>query len=516
MGSEAYERKVRCGGRRLNGDTGRPLASRADNAERALIGALLNGSKKKSAIFEALGNGDCLRSQRLRSIYSVCKQMQLEGREPDGASVADWFENRGRLGEIGGLSFLAELEENSAIDALVGQHCDEVQKAYRGRQAQEALLAASQKLAAGEDSDRIAAMLSDRLSELSKSDQTHVLKVLPISELLSEEVPDVKWMVDGIIPSNGFCMIAGDSGVGKTWLLLDLALSVASGRPWLGTLPTTKGPVLFIDEESGVALLKNRLLKLGQKEDLRDLPICFSTLEGLKVDTEQGRAKLRGTIKKYGAKLVVIDSFVRIHGGDENSVVDISKVTEALSRIAREEDCAIVVAHHARKKGPSLNEPGDRLRGTSEIKAALDVHLFVSREKGGAIKIRHDKARFGKTVDPVLVRLNENGHGQLRLEAVKEAVAKVEEGKRAIMERVTGAELHVLKSELVRVCKEKNISARTAGTALARLEEEGRIRATKVVEHDERGRAKTLRAYIAKASSSNDSRPHGADFERGD
>ena len=499
----------------MSGDTEKPLASRADHAEWALIGALLDRSQKKPAVFEALGDGDCLRSSRLRLVYSTCKQMYLEGREPDGLAVADWFENKGSLGEIGGLSFLAHLETNSAIDVLVEPYCDQVQRAYRGRQAQEAAMAAIRKFEVGDDPDRVIEGHLQELSALAAERQPRTLKALPISELLSEKVPDVKWIVEEIIPSNGFGMIAGDSGVGKTWLLLDLALSVASGRPWLGTLPTTKGPVLFIDEESGVALLKNRLLKLGQKEDLRDLPICFSTLEGLKVDTEQGRAKLRGTIKKYGAKLVVIDSFVRIHGGDENSVVDISKVTEALSRIAREEDCAIVVAHHARKKGPSLNEPGDRLRGTSEIKAALDVHLFVSREKGGAIKIRHDKARFGKTVDPVLVRLNENGHGQLRLEAVKEAVAKVEEGKRAIMERVTGAELHVLKSELVRVCKEKNISARTAGTALARLEEEGRIQATKVVERDERGRAKTLRAYIAKASSSNDSRPHGADFERG-
>jgi predicted ATP-dependent serine protease len=258
------------------------------------------------------------------------------------------------------------------------------------------------------------------------------------------------------------------------------------------------------------------LLKLGQKEDLRDLPICFSTLEGLKVDTEQDRAKLRGTIKKYGAKLVVIDSFVRIHGGDENSVVDISKVTEALSRIAREEDCAIVVAHHTRKKGLALNEPGDRLRGTSEIKAALDVHLFVSREKGGAIKIRHDKARFGKTVEPLLVKLSEKEGGQLRLEAVREAVAKVEKAERAIIDQVTGVKQSVVRPVLQKtVCKEKEFSPRTFGNALGQLMKAGRLEESYVTERGDNGRVKTFKAYIAKASSGNDGRPHGADFERG-
>jgi len=65
----------------------------------------------------------------------------------------------------------------------------------------------------------------------------------------------VKWPIEGIIPSNGFGMTAGGSGVGKTWLLLDLAISVAKGALWLGTFATTQGPVLYVDEESGIALL---------------------------------------------------------------------------------------------------------------------------------------------------------------------------------------------------------------------------------------------------------------------
>jgi replicative DNA helicase len=500
----------------LSNHTENTLASRADNAERALIGALLCCSPKSDVIMASFGEGQCLLSPQLKRIYLACRTIRVEGRQSDLASVLDLLQNRGCIGEAGGESFLASLMDVFVTEALVEQHCDEVQKAFRGRQAQEALLAASQKLAAGEDSDRVAAELSDRLSKLSKADQTQMLKVLPISELLSEEVPGVKWIVEGIIPSNGFCMIAGDSGVGKTWLLLDLGTSVAKGVSWLGAFPTIEGPVLYVDEESGITLLKDRLNKLGRQEDLRDLPIYFSTLEGLKVDTQQGRAKLRGTIKKYGAKLVVIDSFVRIHGGDENSVVDISKVTEALSRIAREEDCAIVVAHHARKKGLTLNEPGDRLRGTSEIKAALDVHLFVSREKGGAIKIRHDKARFGKTVEPLLVNLKENGEGRIQLTCEKESVAKVEAAKKGIEEHLKEAQENVLRRDLEpAVCKEKDISKRIFAEGLKQLKEEGKLEESTQSEPTDKGGTRTLKAYRWSGRSCNDRGPHGADFERG-
>jgi len=500
----------------LNGDTGNPLASRADNAERALIGALLGDSKEKRMIFASLGMGECLSSHRLRVIYTTCLTILSEGREPDLVCLLDWLQDHGHLDEAGGAAFLASLVRDLASDAMIELYCRDVLRAYGRRQAQEALVEAEKKLVSGEHVSDVWTGLSQKISQFQQEEQPNGLKVLSASELISEEVPEVKWCVDGLIPSNGFGMIAGESGCGKTWLLLSLSIAVASGTPWLDSFATTEGNVLFIDEESGISLLKHRLLKLGEPEEMSSLPIYFATFEQLKMDTAQGKALLEATIKKTGARLVVIDSFVRIHDSDENSAGEMSRVTEALSRIARDLNCAIVIAHHARKKGLTLNEPGDRIRGTSEIKAALDVHLFVSREKGGAIKIRHDKARFGKTVDSLLVKLAEKEDGQLRFEAVKEAVAKVEEAKRTIMDQVAGVKQPVVRPVLQKtVCKEKEFSPRTFGNALGQLMKAGRLEESYVTERGEKGRVKTFKAYIAKAGSGNDGRPHGADFGRG-
>jgi predicted ATP-dependent serine protease len=500
----------------LSSHTENPLACRADHAERALVGALLGDSEKKRMIFATLNMGECLSSHRLRVTYTTCLAIHSQGREPDLVCVLDWLQDHGHLDEAGGAAFLASLVGEFVSDLMIEQYCRDVQRAHRRRQMQEALVEAEKKLASGEHARDVWNGLSQKMSHFQQEEQPGGLRVLSASELISEEVPDVKWCLDCLIPSNGFGMIAGESGCGKTWLLLSLSMAVASGAPWLDTFATTKGNVLFIDEESGISLLKDRLLKLGSPEEVGKLPIYFATFEQLKMDTAQGETLLEATIKKTGARLVVIDSFVRIHDAEENSAAEMSCVTEALSRTAREQDCAIVVAHHARKKGLTLNEPGDRLRGTSEIKAALDVHLFVSREKGGAIKIRHDKARFGKTVEPLLVKLSEKGHGQLRLEAVREAVAKVEEAKRAIMDQVTGVKQPVVRRDLEKtVCKDKGVSPRTFGNALGQLMKAGRLEEGRVTERGDNGRAKTFKAYIAKASSSNGGRPHGADFERG-
>ena len=501
----------------MSSHDGNPLASRADHAERALIGALLGDSKEKRTVFAALGMGECLSSHRLRVIYTTCLTILSEGREPDLVCLLDWLQDHGHLDEAGGATFLASLVRDLASDAMIELYCRDVLRAYGRRQAQEALVEAEKKLASGEHVCDVWTGLSQKISQLQQEEQSGGLKVLSASELLSEEVPEVKWCVDGLIPSNGFGMIAGESGCGKTWLLLSLSIAVASGTPWLGTFTTTKGNVLFIDEESGISLLKHRLLKLGEPEEMRSLPIYFATFEQLKMDTAQGKALLEATIKKTGARLVVIDSFVRIHDSDENSAGEMSRVTEALSRIARDLNCAIVVAHHARKPSSQASkEPGHMVRGTTEIKAAVDVHLFVTRDKNGAIRIEHEKARYGKTVEPVLVELEEDSEGRIRLSCVKEAVAKLEQAKAAIVEALTGAEQPILRRDLEAiVCREKEISQRTFAEGLGELRNDGKLEESFRTEHTAKGGTRSLKAFLLKRGSCNDSRPHGADFRRG-
>jgi KaiC/GvpD/RAD55 family RecA-like ATPase len=471
------------------------LPPSADHGEHFLIGALLCCSSKSDLILASIEEGECLRSARLRLIYRACRTIMAEGRQPDPASVLDWLQNHGRDGEAGGGPFLASLVEIYSTEALVEQHCAEVQRACRGRRTDEALLVGRQRLAAGENPDLVTAELSDMLSNLPGDRESNALNVRSAWELLNEGVPPVKWVVERVIPSGGLGMITGEGGVGKTWLILELALSVASGTPWLGTFPTTKGHVLYVDEESDTALLQDRLLKLRDLQQFPELPISFSTLEGLRVDTDKSIGKLRETIRKTGAKLVVIDCFVRIHELDENDSGQMSRVLKALSVMARKYDCAIVVVHHARKPGPGSNEPSHRVRGASAIRDAVDANLLVSRDKTGATRIEHEKARFGPAVEPLLVRLVKEGERQLRLAAVKEAVAKLEEARRFIAEQVKAATQPVLGRDLRKAASKKGIRSRTLAQGLSELIRDGKLEVSTQTERTEKGGTRVLKAY---------------------
>ena len=82
--------------------------------------------------------------------------------------------------------------------------------------------------------------------------------------------------VDGLIPPGATVILAGDAGVGKTWLTLDLALAVASGTKWLDSIQCKQGTVLIVDEENSEPFLRKRLHSLINGKLLGGgLPIHF-------------------------------------------------------------------------------------------------------------------------------------------------------------------------------------------------------------------------------------------------
>ena len=82
-------------------------------------------------------------------------------------------------------------------------------------------------------------------------------------DLLRADLPTPRWLVEPFAQAGTGVILGGPPNVGKTWLLLTLLLSVATGRPWLGRFATTPGRVLFLDEESTEPHTQDRLRMLA-------------------------------------------------------------------------------------------------------------------------------------------------------------------------------------------------------------------------------------------------------------
>lgn len=209
------------------------------------------------------------------------------------------------------------------------------------------------------------------------------------------------------------------AGSYKTYILLETALSVVQGRPLFGQFDTAKTGVLMIDMENGEALLQQRLRELGTPDE--DLPIYFASRREFIVNEENTRLAILNC-KAYKVGLLMIDSLVRVHQGDENASGDMAKVFEMLRQVA-DEGIAVLITHHNRKPGSNISGGRHEMRGSSDILAAVDCHISL-RRKDEQITVEQTKLRTAKEL-PSFKGAVEGGEESVRFKYVGSLVPKI-------------------------------------------------------------------------------------------
>lgn len=215
-------------------------------------------------------------------------------------------------------------------------------------------------------------------------DEGSTLPVVRAADL-DEADPERAWMVADLWARAGVGIIGGAPKCCKSWLALDLALSVASGTPCLGRFPVLGAQsVLLYMAEDAASVVKARLEGLcrHRRLDLAALPIDVITAPSLRLDLERDQHRLAETVRRHAPRLLVLDPFVRLHRIDENHAGDVSALLAYLRALQREHDLAVVVVHHARKNAAPGAAPGQGLRGSGDFHAWGDSNLYLRRQRG--------------------------------------------------------------------------------------------------------------------------------------
>ena len=219
-------------------------------------------------------------------------------------------------------------------------------------------------------------------------------KVYTYKELMTTEFPPNKWSVDRLIPAEGLTILSAPPGSYKTWLLAHIVMSVASGSPVFGTFKTIQMNALMIDEENSARLLQERILAL---QDIDDLPIEFMLNTEFKTDKDSIN-KLIVHCRDHNIRLITFDSLIRIHDGNENDAKEMSKVFQVLKKLTSAGITVLITHHNRKSSGGAIN--GQEMRGSSDILAALDCHLALSRSDN-RIKLTQTKVRFTEELPPL-------------------------------------------------------------------------------------------------------------------
>lgn len=189
------------------------------------------------------------------------------------------------------------------------------------------------------------------------------------------------WRVSKLLPEVGLAVIFGESGSGKTYLCLDLAVHVAAGREWCGRR-CTPGVVVYIAAENPVSAENRIALWRQQYPECKDAPLAVLPSAVNLCDPQadlQAIIKLLEEIESSAGQiaLVVVDTLARSMGtGDENSARDMGATISACDAIRDRFTTLVALVHHSGK------DSSKGARGHSSLKAAVDVEIEVSKSAG--------------------------------------------------------------------------------------------------------------------------------------
>lgn len=201
------------------------------------------------------------------------------------------------------------------------------------------------------------------------------------SEIALEAGGLTRWLVEGLWTEQAVGILGGEPKCCKSWLALDLAVSVASGAPCLRRFAVRQtGRVLLFPAEDALAIVRRRLegICAAAAVDFAAVPIDVITAPALRLDTETDRGRLAATVESLRPVLLILDPMIRLHRVDENDASQIALLLSFLRELQRRFQVAVVLVHHARKDSGG-SRPGQALRGSSELHSWGDANLYLRR-----------------------------------------------------------------------------------------------------------------------------------------
>mgnify|MGYP004479500383 FL=1 len=206
------------------------------------------------------------------------------------------------------------------------------------------------------------------------------LKMYSSEYIMNTPMKPIEYCVDGLI-SQGLFVLAGAPKVGKSWLALDMCLSIAKGEKVLGK-ETLCGHAVYLSLEDSLIRLQNRLYELTDEpsDNLNFAIMAESISNGLPEQIEYCRKRFDDL------KIVVIDTLQKVRNESESSYSSDYKELSVLKSLADKLGIAIVLVHHTRKCSDS--DPFNMISGSTGLSGCVDGSMVLIESKRGSRKAK--------------------------------------------------------------------------------------------------------------------------------
>ncbi len=325
---------------------------------------------------------------KARGVFRAIKILEARGSPVETHSLLEELKSTGDLDRIGGHGYIDELLDSAATSAHLEHHVEMLIESYRKREAHGLLeTAAAAVLEPDKSRSEVFGQLQRDIYNLETdaADLRHISRDAWALHEQCETAPHKPcYLGNALLRPNDFGLLVGAAGSGKTFIACHLALCLAMGYPWFG-METKEVRVAFLNLEMDGEDLDLRFTALCEERELwggNTIPPSIRTT-ALKNIAVVSRDKLKrrrlhlvkefpnllGWIKATGAKVLIIDSLQRLHGGDEfNDVVPMIGAIEQV--LDRTPDLAILGLHHEAQAAVGASRSRSRLQ-----------HMYASRSR---------------------------------------------------------------------------------------------------------------------------------------
>jgi 5S rRNA maturation endonuclease (ribonuclease M5) len=228
--------------------------------------------------------------------------------------------------------------------------------------------------------------------------------VFPLTAYGDMDLSSPSWLIKNWIEDDCLICVFGASGHGKSYFVLDVAASIASGTDFHSKAMKKKGAIVYIAGEGHKGLARRlRAWEIFHKRSLRDSPFIISHKPAALCD-EDFMAYVTESIRMAGEKygriaLIIIDTWARNMAGNENDTSDTSQAIRAVDDLRHIYNCSAIIVHHS---GKADSENG---RGSSALRGALDAEYKVALDKD-VMTVVSTKMKDGIIPDPMFFNMH--------------------------------------------------------------------------------------------------------------
>lgn len=262
-------------------------------------------------------------------------------------------------------------------------------------------------------------------SDEVEEDNTASFIIETYSGLLSSLDTYPGWLIEGFWLKNSHGIVAGESKAFKSTLILDMAMSIASGRNFLGKFPVNnQGTVLYIQNENAKWIMKDRMEKIAYSKGLvgkvinrkkgirvkfaEDIPLHFINTQSYLLNDPIHQKLTLEIMKQYKPNLIIFDPLYLMYDGDLGSAQDLNPILNWLLMLKEEFRCAVILVHHWNKSGQS-DRGGQKMLGSVTLHGWIESAWYL--ETNGSKEVDSGEINDAKASSQIVIEREFRGAG---------------------------------------------------------------------------------------------------------